>query len=399
MSAIAVDAPSKQELLDRAAALKPLLARNAAQAESERRIPEANLTALVEAGLFKIMLPRRFGGYEAPFDTKLAVSAVLGEACGSTAWVVTLTNVCQWVAGLYSDQAQEDVWRANPDARICGVLAPTSETRREPGGLRVSGRWGYASGCLHADWAVLGVPVVDEAGEPVDQGLALIPMSELAIEDTWFVAGMRGTGSNTLVAEDVFVPDHRILSVPAAIENHYATEHTGEALYRSSFVPVLALVLAGPQVGMARAAIDLVIEKAPKRQIAYTIFTRQTDSTAFQLALSDAAMLADTARLHVERAAADIDAAAARGEPLDYLTRARVRADTGWAIRKAREAIDAVISANGASSFADVSPLQRLWRDANTAGRHAVVLPAVNQEVYGKALLGIPYTDNITPLI
>jgi 3-hydroxy-9,10-secoandrosta-1,3,5(10)-triene-9,17-dione monooxygenase len=399
MSAVAVDAPSKQELVERAEALKPLLARNAAEAEETRRIPEENIAAVKEAGLFKIMTPRRFGGYEVPLDTKLAVSAKLAEACGSTAWVVTLTNVCGWMVGISCDRTQQDIWGANPDARVCGVLAPTSETRREGNGLRVTGRWGYASGSLHADWAVLGVPVVNEAGEQVDQGLALIPMSDLTIEDTWFVAGMKGTGSNTLVAQDVFVPDHRIVSVPAAINNVYPTEHTGEVVYRSSFIPVLALVLAGPQVGMARAAVDLLIEKAPKRQIAYTIFTRQVDSPAFQLQVSDAAMLADTALLHVERAARDIDETAARGEVMDYVTRARVRADTGWAIRRAREAIDTAISANGASSFADVSPLQRLWRDANTAGRHAVVLPSVNQEVYGKALLGIPYEDNITPLI
>ncbi|HEY7621622.1 MAG TPA: acyl-CoA dehydrogenase family protein [Solirubrobacteraceae bacterium] len=399
MTATAVDVPSKEELLERAEALKPLLVRNAAEAEETRRIPEENIAAVREAGLFKLMVPRRFGGYQVSFDTKLAVSAKLGEACGSTAWVVTLTNVCSWMGGLCNDRTQQDIWGANPDARICGVLAPTSETRRADGGLRVSGRWGYASGCLHSEWAVLGLPVVDDAGEPIDQGLALIPMSDLAIEDTWFVAGMKGTGSNTLVAEDVFVPDHRIVSVPAAINNRYPTEHGDEVLYRASFIPVLALVLAGPQVGMARAAVNLVIEKAPRRQIAYTIFTRQTDSAAFQLQVSDAAMLADTAALHVERAARDIDETAARGEAMDYVTRARVRADTGWAIRKAREAIDTAISANGASSFADVSPLQRLWRDANTAGRHAVVLPSVNQEVYGKALLGIPYEDNITPLI
>jgi 3-hydroxy-9,10-secoandrosta-1,3,5(10)-triene-9,17-dione monooxygenase len=187
--------------------------------------------------------------------------------------------------------------------------------------------------------------------------------------------------------------------VPAALDNEYATEFKDEALYRSSFIPVAALVLAGPQVGMARAAVNLVIEKAPKRRIAYTIFERQTDSTTFQNGVSEAAMLADTAALHVKRAAADIDRHAANGEKMDYLARARVRADTGWAIQQARAAIDTVISANGASSFAEVSPLQRLWRDSNTAGRHAVVMPSVNQEVYGKALLGIPYEDNITPLI
>jgi 3-hydroxy-9,10-secoandrosta-1,3,5(10)-triene-9,17-dione monooxygenase len=243
-------------------------------------------------------------------------------------------------------------------------------------------------------------PVVNEQGEQVDQALALLPMSDLRIEDTWFVAGMRGTASNTLHAEGAFVPEHRILSVPAAIDNQYGTEHQDETLYRSSFIPVLALVLAGPQVGMARGVLDIVIEKAPKRAIAYTVFERQTDSTTFQNAVSDAAMHVDTAALHVARAAADIDAAAGRGEARRWtIPRARVRGNTGWAIRHARQAIDDLISANGASNFAEVSPIQRLWRDSSTAGRHAVVMPSVNQEVYGKALLGIQYADNITPLI
>ena len=399
MEATRTEPRSGAELVERAAALKPLLARNAPQCDEARRVPEENIAALADAGLFKLTVPRRFGGHEVPFKTSLEVAAELGEACGSTAWVVTLIGGCNWLTSLYSDRAQQEVFGADPDARVCGVVAPTAEGRRVDGGLRVSGRWGYASGCLHAQWAVLGVPPIEADGEDIPQGLALIPMSDLQIEDTWFVAGMRGTGSNTLLAEDVFVPDHRILPIPAAIGDEYPTEHKDEALYRSAFVPVLALILAGPQVGMARGALNAVIEKAPRRAIAYTTFQRQTDSVAFQLQISDAAMLADTAAMHVARAADDIDTAAAAGEKLDYLTRARVRADTGWAIRHAREAIDTVISANGASSFAEVSPVQRLWRDANTAGRHAVVLPSVNQEVYGKALLGIGYEENITPLI
>jgi len=393
------DASLAQELFERARGLQPLLARNAAKTEADRRVAEENIEALTEAGLFKLTVPRRFGGYQIPFETKLEVSAILAEACPSTAWVVTLINVCNWLVALYAGQVQQEVWGENPDARVCGVLAPTATTRRVEGGLSVTGSWGYGSGCLHSQWAALGIPVVDEAGEQVDQGLALIPMSELTIEDTWFVAGMKGTGSNTLVADDVFVPDHRIMSVSAALVNEYATEFKDEALYRSAIVPVLALVLAGPQVGMARAAVRLVIEKAPKRRIAYTIFERQTDSAAFQIGVSEAAMLADTAALHVKRAAEDIDRAAERGEKMDYLTRARVRADTGWAATKAREAIEAAISANGASSFAEVNPLQRLWRDSNTAARHAVVIALVNEEIYGKALLGIPYEDNISPLI
>jgi 3-hydroxy-9,10-secoandrosta-1,3,5(10)-triene-9,17-dione monooxygenase len=397
--AMIADDAQASELVASAAAIRPTLARNAAQAEEQRRLPPESVDALVEAGLFRLTVPRRFGGHEVPFATFHEVTSTVAGACGSSGWVVSLINICNWLASLYCDRAQQEVFGADPDARVCGVLAPTAQTRRTAGGLVVSGTWPYASGCLHSSWAVLGVPVVDDAGDVVDQGLALVPLTSLRIEDTWFVAGMRGTGSNTLVADEVFVPDHMIMSVPPAVQNIYPTEHRDEALYRSAFVPSLAVILAFPQVGMAREAVDLVIEKAPRRQIAYTVFQTQRESTAFQMQVSDADMLAETARLHTTRAVSVVDDAAARGATLDYLARARVRADIGWAIRKARESIDLVMSANGASGFAEGSPLQRIWRDANTAGRHAVALPAVNQELYGKALLGIPYEENITPLI
>jgi alkylation response protein AidB-like acyl-CoA dehydrogenase len=394
-----LEVPSLEELLLRIEETKPTLAANVDQTEADRRIAQANIDALSDAGAFRVTIPRRFGGYEMTIREKLEVSAAVAEACGSTGWVVALTNVCNWMASVLPDQGQQDIFGANPDAKVAGVLNPSADVRKVKGGYQVSGQWPWASGSWHADWALVGIVVPDEAGQPVDQALAFIPMSELSIKETWFVAGMKGTGSNTMIAQDVFVPEHRLHSVPRAIAGEYATEHTDESLYRSSFIPVLTLILAGPQLGLARAALSYVMEKAPQRGISYTKFERQVDSTAFQLQIANAATLIDTAHLHVWRAADDIDNAAAAAEPLPYLARARVRADTAYAITKIREAIDLLLSAHGASSFAQASPLQRIWRDANTAGRHAVADPLVNQEVYGKALLGIPYEENITPLI
>ncbi|MET9198835.1 acyl-CoA dehydrogenase family protein [Gordonia sp. NPDC003585] len=208
---------------------------------------------------------------------------------------------------------------------------------------------------------------------------------------------MRSSGSNCLIADDVFVPDHRVISVPPAIGGHYATPHKDEVLYRSALIPVLALVLVGPQLGMGRAALDFVIAKAPKKPISYTFFTSQQESTAFQLQIAEAARLIDTAQLHAYRAAADIDEAAARGEYPDYLIRARVRSDTGYVADCVTRAIDILLSAHGAGSFAEVSPLQRIWRDSAVAARHAIVSPAVSYELYGKALLGVE--DPITPMV
>jgi alkylation response protein AidB-like acyl-CoA dehydrogenase len=390
--------PATAELVARARALRPLLAANASRGETDRRVVEESIQALTGAGLFKIAVPRRYGGYETSVRTMLEVSAAVGEADGGTAWVLTLVNVCNWLVGLFPQQAQDDVFGADPAALVSGVLAPTATTVKVDGGWRITGKWHYNSGSWHATWAGLGIPVTDSDGEVVNQGLALIPRGDLSLEDTWFVAGMKSTGSNCLVADDVFVPEHRVMLVPPAILGEYPSENTGsEPFYRSALVPVLALVLVGPQLGMGQAALDYVISKAAKKPVSYTFFTAQTESVGFQLQIAEAARLIDTARLHAFRAADDIDQAAARGEYPDFLTRARVRSDTGYVAECVTRAIDILLYAHGAGSFADVSPLQRIWRDSATAARHAVVSPQVSYEVYGKALLGVE--DTITPLV
>lgn len=391
------DLETRELILSRARALQPLIAKNALSAEKERRAPEENIKAMAEAGLFRTMVPRRFGGFQGSVRTHLELTSTLAEACAGTAWVAALTNVCAWFTGLYSEQAQADVFGAGPDARVAGVFAPSSDVRRVEGGIVLSGKWFWSSGCLHATWACLGALETDASGAVLDQYLALIPMNEVTIEDTWFTTGMRGSGSNCVVAKEVFVPQHRLMSILKAIPGDYPTPFKEEASYRAAFVPVAALVLIGAQLGLGRAALKHVVEKASQRNIAYTSFQKQSDSAVFQLQIAQAAMKIDSAHLHAFRAASDIDEAAYRGEYPDYKTRARVRADTGYVAQQVTEAINILLTAHGAGSFAESNPLQRIWRDSNTAARHAVVLQPVGDEVYGKALLGVENT--VTPLV
>jgi alkylation response protein AidB-like acyl-CoA dehydrogenase len=242
------------------------------------------------------------------------------------------------------------------------------------------------------------MPIVDEHGAQVDQGFALFRMSELTLEDTWFVAGMQGSASNTLVADDVFVPDHRVLSVSRATEGDYPTEHVDEALYRSAFVPVLAIVLIGPVVGVARAVLDSVLASLAKgRGISYTFYERAVDSASTQLGMAEAAILVDTCTLHMRRATEAIDAAAASGVYPDRLERARARMDTGYIARKAREAVDTLLNVSGSGAMAQANALQRMWRDVNTGSRHAVINSLISAEAFGRELLGLP--EQITPLV
>jgi len=161
-------------------------------------------------------------------------------------------------------------------------------------------------------------------------------------------------------------------------------------------MPVLAIDLVGPIIGAAEAALEAVANGASERGITYTTYARQSDSSVVHRNLGEAALRIDAARLHALRAAADIDAGASADRQMDFSTRARVRADAAWTGKLLRDSIDQLASIAGAGAFADSHPVQRLWRDANVASRHAALAIGACLEIYGRALLGV---DNITAMI
>ena len=380
-------------------ALLPELKKGASENERARRLSGDTVDALRRAGAFRVAAPTRFGGLEAGLRTMLDVSAAVAEGEGGASWVTTLSNVNHWALGLFSEQAQAEVYADGPDVIISGVVSPTAVAKPVEGGYRVSGQWPYASASLHSAWCTGGVVIEDEDGSVMDQGMALIPRSDYRVDDTWYVAGMRASGSNTVVAEDVFVPEHRMLSMMGAFSGSYVAERSDSAFARSAFGPMLVMVLVGPQLGMGRAALELVRTKAAEKSLAYTVFDRQADSVAFQMMVAEAALKIDTAHLHAYRAADDVMRWADAAEYPDLLSRARVRGDAATALRSINEALNILLDATGAGAFADVNALQRIWRDSNVGARHAVMLPRVSIETYGKALLGVELHDHITPII
>ncbi|MEV1078737.1 acyl-CoA dehydrogenase family protein [Streptomyces sp. NPDC050211] len=377
------------ELVERAVALGPLLREQAVRGESDRALPAETVDALADAGVFRLLTPKRYGGHEADLRTLTEVSEALGEADGSASWVGTIIAVTNWLTCLFPDKAQEEVFGADPDARVTGVAAPTGLGKRVPGGWRVSGKWSYNSGAPYATWAAVGALLQGESGTVEDQALVLVPACDLSIEDTWHTAGMKATASNTLIGRDVFVPEHRVLSVPAAAEGVYPRSFRDETLYGSTFGPMLLLCLVGPLLGLGKAAMDLVVEAAAAKPLSFTVHGRQADSVGVQIQLAEAALKLETARLHTYRAADEVDRSARAGAALDYAARTHIRARAGFAAQQVVEAINTLLNVHGASGFADSAPLQRIWRDANVAARHAGLVPAVGLEVYGKSLLGL----------
>ena len=218
------------ELVNRARDLTARLRASAPESEASRRLSDDDIAALSEARLFELCVPKRLGGLQTNVRTLVDVIAAVAYGNGAAGWVVSLINTSAWMAALFPEQAQLDIWGSNPGERIATIFDAAGTAVPVAGGYRVSGKWGFGSGSLHAGWASLGVLLPGADGSGPDLALGLVPASEYTIKDTWFTAGMRGTGSNTIVAEDAFIPFHRIHSFDDIVEGRYRTEYTDEVL-------------------------------------------------------------------------------------------------------------------------------------------------------------------------
>jgi alkylation response protein AidB-like acyl-CoA dehydrogenase len=381
---------SREKLLAAARELRPMLQAQAEEADTNRRLPASTEKALRESGLFKLTTPRRYGGHQVNVRTYMEVSAEIAKGCSSAAWVAMIVGGGNFLTALYNQQAQEEVWGADPEAAVVGVVTAHGKGRKTEDGYVVSGRWGFASGCHHAQWIVLVFDTVDADGNVIGQGAALLPMSEVTIEDTWHVVGMRGTGSNTVVVEDVFVPDHRVLDVLKVAQGEFPTEFTDELEYRVPTLTGLLSTIFGPQLGMAEAALEIAIGTVRKgRSIAYSLHPTSAEAPSYQIAIAKAASLIDTARLLAMRSADSLDESTLQPGYMSTLDRSRVRMQIGQASLAARQAVELLVSVVGAGSFATANPMQRIWRDLETASRHGSINPLLASEDFGRALVGI----------
>ncbi|MFF0746717.1 acyl-CoA dehydrogenase family protein [Streptomyces sp. NPDC004111] len=370
----------KTEALERAYALGPLLRSHALRCETERRLIEPVVTALTEAGMFKLWLPARFGGTQAGARTLVEVLAALAEGDGSAAWLTSHMAAGTWMAGRFPEPVRSEIL-AHPDVRITGVLSPSARARPVPGGWRVTGRWPYNSGGSLSTHVMLGCLFTDEAGRTTGQALCAISAGDLTFEDTWHVLGMRATASSTATATDLFLPAGRVV----------AMQELFGPLDQDAGAPVasvLLLALLAPQLGMGRAALAHVMAQASDKPVVGTYYATQAESVAFQVA--EAAVKIETAEALALRVADSLDAADANGTSPTLADRARARALVSRAITEVVDAVTLLATAHGAGGFADSSPFQRIWRDVNMAARHMNASPAVANETYGKSLLGRP---------
>ncbi|XVQ15198.1 acyl-CoA dehydrogenase family protein [Spirillospora sp. CA-255316] len=377
-----IELPDKK-IVGRATDLVPLVREHAAQGAEARRVVPKVVQALEDAGLFHLLVSERWGGANATIRTAVDVVAEIARGDGSAGWLATLLMNGAGFASTFSDQAQQEVFGTNPRAKVCGVFAPGSKSERVDGGYIVSGRWPYSSGSFVADWAALGILL-----EGDDLGAALVPAEAFTIEPSWFVTGMKGTGSDTIVVEDHFVPDHRVQRFQDMVDSSYLTSDKEHRLASVSLPSVTAFFLVVPQLGIGRHALEVTRAKLPGKPVAYTDYQQARLSPTHHALLAKAATNLHLAELAAHRVSLDLDQAADARQLLDLLTRGRIRNDTGAIAELVTEAIDLLMTANGAGSFAEANVLSRIWQDSNIAARHAFVTPEIGREAYGRLLLG-----------
>lgn len=375
--------PETAAVLERINERADIVRSHAAESERDRRVAEPVIQALEEAGAFRLTVPRRYGGDEQGHGAVLELGRAVGRLDGGTAWVAALLAAATWYPKLFPLQAQDDIFLNDPAARLSIVFQPMGTATKVPGGYRVSGQWHYNSGAWHANWAAITVKLVDESGADLGEGAVLMPASDFTITDVWYVAGMRASGSNRLDVDDAFVPEHRVLTPESTRPGAY------NAPYRASSMP---LALLGPQLGLGRAILEKVMSDAQRKTVAFTNGVRQADSVAVQMAIAKATVQLNAADLVARQAAIDLDRADEAGVPLEFETRARVRADLGFCAELVTEAIQSLLTAHGAGGFAESSIIQRAWRDQSVVARHGYVSPPLTYEIFGKALLGVENT-------
>jgi 3-hydroxy-9,10-secoandrosta-1,3,5(10)-triene-9,17-dione monooxygenase len=376
-------------VLDAVRDLLPQFRERADETERLRVVPESSIKDLEASGFFRLLQPRRFDGLESdPVDFYTAVR-MIASACGSTGWVSSVLGVHPWQVALFHDKAQQAVWGEDTNTRLSSSYAPTGKAKLVDGGYQLSGRWSFSSGCDHATWVLLGGLVSNDEGQIVDFKTFLVPRSDYAIEDVWNVVGLRGTGSNDIVVDDVFVPDEFTLSMGDTGRCYGPGQQQNTSdLYKLPFHSVFTSTITAPIVGMAAGAYSEHVEMQRKRVRAAYIAEKTVNDPFASVRIARASSEIDAAWALLMNNLREMQDLVAKGEKIPLDLRLKVRRDQVLGTERAVAAIDSLFEASGGRALAEGTYLQRAWRDAHAGRVHAANDPERALVMYGAVEFG-----------
>jgi len=384
--------PSREDLLEKACAMVPGLRQTALQTERDRIIPMQTHKAFMDAGFYKVFQPERFGGYELPISMLVEMGAELGRGCGSSAWIFTNLATQSWIIGMHQPQAQDEVWGDNPDA-LCASSFPTQggSGRYVEGGIVLDGIWSFASGIDFVQWENLQVFIPKEGGLP-DHRFVLVPKKDFTIHDDWFVNGLSGTGSKSIVLKDVFVPSHRVLNTQLI----YGGPSPGSALNSGALykVPPLSVgtkVFSGVALGLARGALELIVEEMSTRTSVGRV--KMAEIPTVQIRVAEAAAEIDAAEALLLKDCADAMRMGANAEKPPLPVRARWRLNNAFAGQLCLRAIERLHPLIGARGLRNDSLFLLAWRDIHAAVSQITMAWDIQAVNAGRVQFGLPAQD------
>jgi alkylation response protein AidB-like acyl-CoA dehydrogenase len=362
------------------------LAERVAEAEQLRRLPDATVAELTETGFTELLVPACYGGREADFAAILDPVRRMAHGCTSSAWTIGFYTLHNWMLALFGEQAQDEAYATRPFLAPA-PLAPTGRGLPTPGGVRLSGRWSWATGVMHGNWIIVAALCGPDDG--LYPALALLPIGDVAVEDVWHTDGMRATGSNDVVVTDAFVPEHRLVKVT----DIYAGTAPGAGLHGSPtyswpMVPALALLAAMPALGSAERVTEIYAQRLAERVLPYEGVV-QKDKPIAQTHLSGAQVRLRALRGLLADTVGQIEAIVATGDPVDKPVRAQARLAAAHIVAESRAVIAELLGAGGASIHFLSSPMQRFKRDVDVLAGHVVFDYDTSRELAGALALGM----------
>ncbi len=389
MSAPGFAGVAYDDALRSARELVPVLRERAPRAEAARAILPETLRELNASGLLRILQPKRRGGMEFDYVAYVDFPCEIARGCASTAWNLANFAMHHWMLALYDERAQDEVWGKDADALIAsGIAFPQGRGAKVDGGFIIGGRWNFSSGVNLADWNMLAA-TVREGEHIVDYRMCLLHKSQYEVIDDWQVLGMRSTGSMTVTAKDVFVPEHRALCMLDARggDGFPGARVNPNPLYR---VPLSALGgygIGAVAVGNAQAALELACAAVKERSTSYTAM-KMRDFQAVQLRIGTAGSKIDAARLVLRNECLEAQEIAQRNCIADAQTKLRSKRNLAYAVSLCTEAVDLLHAMAGANGIYDNYPVQRIFRDAHALAGHFSFSVDAQASAWGLAALG-----------
>jgi 3-hydroxy-9,10-secoandrosta-1,3,5(10)-triene-9,17-dione monooxygenase len=375
---------TRQEVLRRARALGPLFAERAAAAEEARRISPQSAKDMLDAGLARILLPERIGGYGLGFEEWYDITRDLSKADASHGWCAGLIIHHAHLIAQFPQAAQRKLWADGLDVPIAASFAPAVKAIPADGGYRISGAGSpFASGVDHCTWVMLGgMANNDNGGAAPEWKFFLVPPGDYTVRDTWFTAGMRATGSKSIVTDNAFVPHELMLRLTDLRDGNGPGGHAG-TIFHTPFFYYAPISFVTPMIGAAQGAYELFRDwtKTRKAQDGTSV----AEKIAVQVRMARAAADIDAAELLVGRAVRITDA------PADYSPALLARSvrDFTRASELCVEAIDALLALSGTAGFVTSHPMQRAWRDIHFMAMHISLNVETNFAHYGRMELGL----------